>query len=288
MPAEPKLFMDTAIEILGYGGILPAGISIAVAYLCWKFLPSTVRDQYAAAFGCAAAFFVGYVLLPAWAELVPKRHWQWLPYLFIGAAILGPIGATRSSIFPIRLLVSLALSLLGAWLLVPTWPRLEGIRPYWVAGLAAYLLILTTALDKLAVRLPAGRLFPTLLAVVLGSIAATVAYAVSAKYGQVAGIAAAGLFGCSLASLWFDPVRFTQGLLPIFGLAAGGLAFAGFIEPDPPLYPLLILPAAPLILWLFTRPALSRLQGKSAATGQIVAVLLTVGALITWVVFAGE
>jgi hypothetical protein len=38
--------------------------------------------------------------------------------------------------------------------------------------------------------------------------------------------------------------------MPVFAVLVGGSAFVGYIEPQPPLYGLLVLPAAPLALAL--------------------------------------
>ncbi len=79
--------MNLAIEIL-----VPIITSIVIVFLSRRFLPDRVSNRYAAAIAFAAAFFIGYVLLPSWAEPPPNRHWHWLPYLVAGAMVIGPLG----------------------------------------------------------------------------------------------------------------------------------------------------------------------------------------------------
>ena len=280
--------MNLAIEILGYGGAIPAVVALATSFLCRKCLPAAIRDEYAAAIGLAAGFFVGYAFLPSWAELQPKRHWQWLPYLAAGVALVGPIGAAKSSRRHNRIAVAIIVSLAVSWFLVPTWQRLDPIRYYWMAGLAAYLFLLITGLDSLAVKLPASRFFPGALTFVSATIAATTAYAVSAKYGQVTGVATAAVLGCWLAVPMFDSVRYARGLSPSFGILVGGLAFVGCIEPNPPLLALLLLPATPLGLWSFSAGPLSRLRGMSALAAHAAAIVLPVGLVVGWIAVATE
>jgi len=192
------------------------------------------------------------------------------------------------------------LAIASAWLLVPTWATLWPPRPVTIPLLAAYLFLLMTLLAALPDRL-VGRRFVALLAAAGVTTAALIAIGVSLKVGLVAVAAAAALAGCTIAAFlpransrfadslalgkivnafWANssfgdsPAHSHRGVIPVFVILIGGLAFVGTIEPQPPLPIILLAPAAPLALWLFAAGPLAKLQGWKAATFQIAAVLL--------------
>ncbi|MFB3107499.1 MAG: sulfatase-like hydrolase/transferase, partial [Pseudomonadales bacterium] len=106
------------------------------------------------------------------------------------------------------------------------------------------------------------------------ALAAVVAAFVSLRYGYLAGVAAASVFGCWLASLVAEMESSTaQSLIPMFVILMGGIAFVGYIEPEPPLTALLLIPAAPLALWICQIGPLARLQGTPAVVAQTLVVL---------------
>ncbi len=265
--------MNSAIEIVGYGGVVPAAVSTAVMVLAARFLPARVSRRYAAAVALVIGFFVGYVLLPSWAELVPKRHWHWLPYLGLGAMIIGPIGLARGVFAVERWLLLLALAIVAAWLLVPTWASLQPPRSVYVPILAGYLLLLSVLLEPLPARVP-GRLLLALLSIVALSVAVAIAALVSLNYARVAAIAAAAIVGCCVASFFYFHESMTRGLIPAYAILVGGVAFVATIEPSRPLVGLLLAPAAPLALWSCAWGPLARLRGVKAAVVQSAVVLV--------------
>lgn len=274
--------MQLAIEILIYGGLVPAAISLATVLLGRVVLPEGAAGRYPAALGLGLGFFVGYAVLP-WTPLVPARHWQWLPYAGAVAMAMGPIGRAGGVSVVERLLLNALAAVVAAFLLVPTWPDLEPSRPVYVALLAAYLVALAALLEPLPVRLP-GRLFLPLLAGAAACAAVMLAVFVSITFGQVAGVAAAALAGCSVAMRFGTAATLARSAMLWFAVIVGGCAFVGFIEPKPPLFGLLLAPAAPLALWSCAVGPLSRLRGWRAAAAQIGAVLvpLTAAALVAW------
>ncbi len=176
--------MKTAIEI-GYF-VIPIVVSIAGFVFVGRVVKQPKVRQCALAFSASVAFLIGYWLLPDWASMVPKRHWHWLPYLGLLAAMVGPLGSSPHKI-PIAQrwlghLLLLSLAFLAAWLLVPTWSRLQGVRLVYVPALAMYLFIVITCLRPLASRVP-SRLFLAQLALVALAMAAIVAAFVSLRYG---------------------------------------------------------------------------------------------------------
>jgi len=264
--------MNTAIEIVGYGGLVPGVIAIAV-YRLALWLPAGAGPRFSAALAFASAFFVGYVLMPDWAELAPTRHWHWLPYLAGMAAILGAVGLADGVSIVDRWLLQGLLAIVGGWLLVPDWASLQPSRAVYVPLLSVYFVVLCAALDGLPERLP-GRLFPVLLGVVSVASTISIAFFVSVKLGQVAGIATAGLLGCGVANLTRPTSVASRGVIPGYVVIVGGLAFVAGIEPEPPLLALLLIPAAPLALWSCAWGPLSRTRGYAGAASQFAAVLL--------------
>src|SRR5262249_49861189 len=97
---------------------------------------------------------------------------------------------------------------------------------------------------------------------------------VSITYGQLAGLAAAALAGCSASGRSRSRETSFRGLVPAYAILVGGTAFVGFIEPSPPLRGLLLAANAPLALWAFAAGPLSRLRGFAAVTARTVAVLV--------------
>jgi len=208
-----------------------------------------------------------------WAPLMPEKHWQWLPYLG-AAAVLGGLTQATGVSWVERLLAYGMLALVAAWQLVPLWPELQPPRPYTIPLLAGYFFLLTALLAALPDRL-LGALFVGLLIASAGAVALTIALGVSFQYAQVAAIAAAGLAGCFGAS-FFTPNRAVtiRGLIAVFVVLVGGVAFVGAIEPTTPMPIFLIPPAAPLMLLLFVVGPLARLQGIAAGMAQTIAVLV--------------
>jgi len=267
--------MNFVFETLGYSGVIPAAISLSTVVLFRRFATENASDRYAVAVGFAIAFFAGYALLPSWAPLEVARHWHWLPYLAAVAMVLGPL-ALANGIHPAeRGIVQLLLALLAAWLLVPTWPDLQPSRPVYIAFLTGYLLLLSILLDLLISRLP-GPLLLVQLALVAIGIAILLAVFSSLKFGQIAGIAAAALAGCAGAAAWCRSACNARGLVLGFVVILGGSAFVGYLDHQPPLTGLLLVPAAPLALWICLWGPLRRQRSSVAAATQTTVVLVPI------------
>ena len=275
--------MGLMIEIVVYGGIIPTVVSLAMAALLLGVLPESASRRYAAAVAFGTALLVGYLLMPSWAELVPTRHWHWLPYLAAAAMILAPIGLAQGLSTPERWLLHLLFSAVAAWLLVPTWPNLQPPRSFYVPVVAGYLFLITVLLEALPARL-LGPLFVAILFVVSALVAMTIAATVSVRLGQVGGIAAAAMAGCGAASFFYSSRFMARGLIPVFTIVVGGLALVGCVEPERPLVGLLLMPAAPLALWACACGPLARARGVAAGASQAAVVLVPLVAAIAWVV----
>lgn len=263
--------MPELVEYLGYGVVLPAAIALTMSLMAARILPVSSVVRHAAVVGFAAAFFVGYVLLPDWAELVPSRHWHWLPYLAIAAGVIGPVGRADGVFTAERWLLHALLSIVVAWLIVPTWASLEPPRSAYVPALACYLVLLMSLLEPLAERVPTVR-FSMLLSLSAFTVALCVAVFVSVNYGRLAGLAGSALAGLALAN-WISRRDWNvAGLAPAYAGVLGGVAFVGAIEPQEPLLGNLLVPAAPLTLWFSMVGPLKSLSGRKQ--------LLTQGGLV--------
>jgi hypothetical protein len=239
-------------------------------------LPAEAAARYSSAAALAAAFFVGYALLPDWASLRPERHWHWLPYLCLAAMVAGPVAIAPGVMIWERWLLFVLISIAAAWLLVPSWSGLQPPRPAWIAILAGGMWSLAAALDALPERLR-GPWFLLYLMLTAMAVAIGLAAGISLKYGQIAGIAAAALGGLLLAR---QPPLATRGLILCFMVLVGSIAFVGCIEPQQPRFALILMPLAPLALWLFAFGPLAKLPGKTAGVTQTFAVLVPlIGAL---------
>jgi hypothetical protein len=72
--------------------------------------------------------------------------------------------------------------------------------------------------------------------------------------------------------------------VPAIQIAIGGIAFVACIEPDPPQYGLLLLPAAPLGVWVGELQSLRKLSSRRRRAVQLasVAIPLLVAAAVSY------
>ncbi|MCI0359287.1 MAG: hypothetical protein L0211_12485 [Planctomycetaceae bacterium] len=263
--------------------VVPFVAAVAAAWVVRWLAPAEIGKRYALGFAVAGGFFTGYWLLPD-AALVPVKYWQWLPYLAAGA-VLGAMTLAGGATWPERVAAHAMLALVAAWLLVPDWEVLQPPRHVAVPLLAGYFLLLMTLLTALPDRL-VGPQFVALLSACAGVLGLLIAIGLSFSYGQIAAVAAAALGGAWLAALVMQRSRrggaepadwlttSIRGLIPVFAILVGGLAFVGTIDPDPPMPSMLVAPVALLLLWLFGTGPLGRLQGFPAVAAQVAAVAL--------------
>lgn len=265
--------MGFATDILFYGGVVPAAVAVSLVFLLRRLLPASAAQRYPTAVAFAAACFVGFALLPSWAVIAPTRHWHWLPYLGGVAMVMGPVGLAPGLLRVERWVLTFLLAVLAAWLLVPTWADLQPARPTYILILTAYVLLLSILLDPLPARVPV-RLFLAALTIVAGAGAILVAVFVSLTFGQLAGIAAAAMAGCTVATSRVGDPTLTRAVIPAFVVVVGGLLFVGSIEPDPALHGFLLVPAAPLGLWMCARGPFARHRGVAGGAIGLVGVLV--------------
>jgi hypothetical protein len=282
-------------------------VSAAVGWLLGVVLPRQLAERYRLSVALVVGFFVGNWLLPDSTPLVPIKHWHWLPYLAAGAAAIGGLTLGGGVWWPERLVAYALLAVVTAWLLVPHWEELAPSRPYLIGLLAAYFTVLASLLAAMPARL-LGATLAAPFTVSSIAVALLITMEVSMMYGQLAAMAPASLAGCLVATLLTRsvsegpiPTRSVseessllplatalRGLIPVYAVLVGGLAFVGTIEPAPPLWPIMLAPAAPLMLWLFAASPLARLKGWPAVATQTAAVLVPLILLIVWVALLGE
>lgn len=313
---------ESAVGLLGLGVLVPAAGAAALVWLSRKLLRGDASSRYPAAAGFVGGFVIGYVLLADWEEWLPERHWQWLPYLALAAGIVAPVANAKGVSLAERWLVSLLLAAASAWFLVPTWSSLEPPRAFWLMALSGLLFLLAAGLDPLPQRIGSR---PVLLSLSAASLVVTlmVGLCVSLTYALVAAAATASLAGVGLESLLLrrndsnsrgpgatcstmpggggsesEPMGAdrqnglsedelaVRALLPVAAIVVGGAAFVGCIEPQRPLYGLLVLPAAPLGLWLSAAGPVKSRSGRSVLATQAAAVGLPLLAGAVQVFFA--
>jgi len=274
--------MNDALQLAGLL-LIPAVTAAVVALALRRWLPGHAA-RYALPIAIAVGFCAGCFLFPDRLPLVPERHWQWLPYLAVVAAVIGGLSAADSLRWYDGLFLYLVAGIIAAWLLVPHYPDLKQARPWSILFVTVYLAGLSGLLALLPERLR-DRLFFVLLTLSAFATAVLVTSEISLRIGTLALRGPIAMLGCQLLPRAFMKnagPREILALIPLFALLAGGSAFAGAIELPEPRWLLLVAPAAPLMLWLFAGGPLARLPGKTAITAQLAAVLIVPLALVLW------
>ena len=101
-------------------------------------------------------------------------------------------------------------------------------------------------------------------------------------FGRLAALPAGALAGTTIA-VWAlrKPDYDLRSLALPYAVIVGGNAFAGYVYPSPPLCLMLLIPLAPLGLWLCASGPLRRLEGARAIVGQALCVLIPIAMLYT-------
>jgi len=265
--------VDAVTEILGLGVLAPAAIALVTYWLSVSLLPAAISSRISVALGFLAGFVLGYVLLPEWAAVRPSRHWHWLPWIAIVAGFMGALAVRAPRLVAWCLIV--AASGVAAWFLVPTWVSLSPPRPVWLIALGTGLSLLIGLTAPLPPRI-GGRLTLGLLSLTAAGVALTIAACISLTYARIAGLAACALVGV-WAAAWLrrsDDDGAVRAALPAIQIAIAGIAFVACIEPDPPQYGLLLLPAAPLGVWVGELRSLRSLSGRRRRAVQLASVAI--------------
>jgi hypothetical protein len=207
------LLRDTLLGVL-----LPAAVA-AVILLPLRLNPSLGERPTRLLGGLAVAlgFFAAYAAL-GFAPLKPADAWHWLPWLGVGAALVGAVDRPGW----LALVLRAAGAALAAWLLVPAWvddvaPRFDALG---LLGLATFLF----ATDDRSQPDDRGRAWPWLLVATAAASAAVLMIGGTASFAQLAGALAAALGGTAVVMLGrrLPPGVRGVGVVLLIGLMATG------------------------------------------------------------------
>jgi len=232
--------------------------------------------------GFCAGFFVIY----DWADAIPSRHSHWMLQVAITAAIVGPIIAAPGVAAWERFLGAIAVATAAAFALVPTWEDLSPTRMVWVPVLAGYLAVLAVFIEPLA-----SRLSPRVVLLSMFASAFTLAGLVTAIWsvtlGKLTVLPALAMLGVGLVT-WFAPAaNGMRGAALAYGLLVGGAGFLACVDPpppSPPVWELLAIPVAPIVLWLCAKGPLSRPLPRKLLCGGLLLTAIYLAAIATWIV----
>lgn len=263
------------IENVGAGVLAPA---LATALLAWAATRFPARPTLQRALGALAlpvGFLAGYLLLP-WAPIRPTQPWHWLPWVAVVSAAAGVLGALAGPRWGLRLVAIALAAAVSAWCLVPDWTEWLDRQPVAIGALAVLLTALATTIRPLAVRpSTGGRRLVVLLAVATIAGALVLGLSQNLKFAQLAGLIAASLGGWVLVAWRGNPVPLADAI-PAWAVLVGGLMFLGWAYSfsSVPLASYLLVPCAPLGLWVVEAGWPWELRGARRIIGQVLCVVL--------------
>lgn len=257
--------MNSLIEAM----VIAGAVSIAVSAIVLISLPATESARYTGAFGCAAGFLSAYTYLEP-KHLLPVSQWQWLPWLTLVAAVIGPISIASGLKLFERWALSAILALAAAWFLVPTRATLEPGRSTYIIAVAVALTLLWNLMDRPA-QTQSGLPLMLALAVTCISGAALVALAVSIRIGFLGAAGAAAMTGGGISAAMKRDCATVRGILaPASIILVGVLLTAQLNGLQPPV--IILILSAPLTLWLFEGGPLSKLEGLQSQLVKMIVV----------------
>jgi hypothetical protein len=273
--------LDTksAIEIALRGGVVPALAGLAIFIAIGWVWPSDVARRYRCGVAFALGAFIGFVLLPSTKTLVPSQFYEWVLYLAILAALVSGLtraeGVTRGE----RWTAVYVFAPIAAWMIVPKWPELFPPWQLQWAGMSLAIMLLTALLHPLPQLLP-GRAFPWWLML---AAATTSILIFGESFIMLTALPAGALAGCGIAALFVrEPPDWRSLVLPC-ALVIAGYAYTGAVYPSEPRWLMLLVPVAPLALWICCVGPLARLTGVRAVVVQaacVIVPLLIIAALL--------
>jgi hypothetical protein len=273
--------MPFTINDILYGGAVPVIVAVTTLFVFRYLLPLAYSVRASASMATLSGFLVGYGLLKL-APWAPEAHWHWLPYLLIASAIVGPVACAVGVNHVERLLLYLLVAVVAAWFLVPTWEDLDPSRTIHCVVFVAYVVVLASLLEPLAIRL-LGPLLPIVFWATMTTAAVVLALSGSLRFAQIALAGAGSLFGVLLVACFRRETNHVTGLALLFSVMAVGLMLVGRVNSfsEVPLASYLLVPAAPLSLWLgVTGPLTQMTRGKRMVVSLILPFALLGGALL--------
>ena len=273
--------MPFTINDILYGGAVPVIVAVTTLFVFRYLLPLAYSVRASASMATLSGFLVGYGLLKL-APWAPEAHWHWLPYLFIAAAVVGPVACAVGVNHVERLLLYLLVAVVAAWFLVPTWEDLDPSRRIHCVVFVVYVVVLASLLEPLAIRL-LGPLLPIVFWATMTTAAVVLALSGSLRFAQIALAGAGSLFGVLLVACFRRHTNHVTGLVLLFSVMTVGLMLVGRVNSfsEVPLASYLLVPAAPLSLWLgVTGPLTQMTRGKRMVVSLILPFALLGGALL--------
>jgi len=277
-----------SLDFLLKGVAAPAGAAFVVALL--------LRRAGLGSRGIGAvAYAAGQALGTAWmlsgsGDWLPGRNLQWVPWVGVAAAAIGPTVVATGLATVERWLLTIFAAAAAAFVLVPLWPDLWPPRLTSIALFALAATVVARLLDGL-VRRSSPRLIALLMAGGSGLAAMLIAASLSLTIGEAALTTAAALTGTAIALSFRSDELSVRGLCLPYTLAVGGWCYVTAIEPPPPAPPLvalLFLPAAPLVVWLTAVGPVSRWSTRRRLVAAALLWLTCVAALSAWAWFSTE
>jgi len=254
--------------------LLPFAVALTTVWGCRLALGGRLA-RYETVTAFAVSYLAAFVFVDR-HEWLPDRHWHWLPYATLVACFAGAAATHVNG----RITAALAIltSGMAAWWLVPNWMKPPSLH---IPAFAIYLWSFV-ALHAFVLQRVNGVKAPIFLVTTSLGVAAMTAGFVSASYGQLAAIPAATLAGVTLAKDGRTNDSLAA-ILPAWVMSTAGVAYIGCIEPQEPLWGLLLAPAAPLWISASFIGPLSGLSGMRQALAQMACLLagLAVALLVT-------
>jgi len=257
--------MPFPVTDIVYGCLAPALVAGAVVWALHRKSLGAAGSRFGASAALAAGFFLGYRLLSL-SPWMPEAHWQWLPYAVLLAAVVGPIVTAPRGSWPVRIGSCAIVAIAAAWFLVPAWEKLEPSRLVYLIGWVVYVTSLTALLSPLTSRFP-GPLLPVVLAATLLAGGMVLFLADILRFAWI-GVAGAGaMAGIATVAAFDKRTDAIAGVTLPFAVLLAGALLVGRLNSfsDVPWVSYLLVPLAPLLLWVGTRGRLSTLTGARRA-----------------------
>jgi hypothetical protein len=266
--------------------LAPVAVAAAIAWILGRFSNRESIERHSVSAAIGLAFCAGFFVIHEWTDAIPSRHRHWMLQVAIMAAVIGPVLAAQGVATWERILVAIAAASAAAFALVPTWEELFPTRMVWVPVLAGYLAVLGVFIEPLA-----SRVSPRVVLLSMFASAFTLAGLVTAIWsvtlGKLTVLPALAMLGVGLVT-WFAPAaNGTRGAALAYGLLVGGAGFLACVDPpppSPPVWELLAIPVAPIVLWLCAAGPLSRPLPRKLLYGGLLLPAIYLAAIAAWIV----
>jgi hypothetical protein len=270
--------MEQAQEVLlGLlrAALWPGLVSLAIVLLAGIVLSGRAPGAWPIVLSFVASYFVGHALAAGsdWT-LRPARNWQWMFYLVPLAGLAGVISTSRRATWINRCVLIALLGVLTAGLLTAK-PVLWAPRPLCILLVFAYFISLWAALKPLESRVSAESLAAAF-ALPAAGLSLMISEQISLSDGKIVVSAAAAFGGVALGTWIAKRYEAAAGLSVPYVIALGGWSWIEVLS-EARLWPMVIIPLAPLALWLTQRGKLTRLRGAAALSFHVAVMIAVIG-----------